>query len=127
MTATAVIYVSDLGQMLTFYTRCFGLQVLEEQADFALLSGEQWELILVLVPQEVGEQIRLRKPSARREHNPVKLGFAVDNITALRPLVDGLGGSVDGPSTEWDFRGGRRCDATDPEGNVFQLRSRSEG
>lgn len=118
---TAVVYVRNLGRMRSFYAGCFGLEVVEVQEDFVVLSNEHGELALVLVPEEVADQIQLTEPPARRESNPVKLGFVIDDITALRPLVERLGGAVDEPSTEWDFRGTRRCDATDPEGNVIQV------
>jgi predicted enzyme related to lactoylglutathione lyase len=118
---TAVVYVSNLDRMRTFYAGCFGLKVVEAKEDSVVLADEHWELALVRVPEEVAKQIQLTDPPARRESNPVKLGFVIDDITSLRSLVERLGGAVDEPSTEWDFRGTRRCDATDPEGNVIQL------
>jgi predicted enzyme related to lactoylglutathione lyase len=107
--------------MRTFYAGCFGLKLVEDQADFVILSDENWELALVLVPEDVANQLQSTEPAVRRGSNPVKLGFVIDNITALRPLVERLGGAVDEHSTEWDFYGSRRCNATDPEGNVIQL------
>ncbi len=107
--------------MQGFYAGCFDFELLEHHGDFAVLGSEHWELSLVEARDEGAPQMRVTSPPLRREGVPVKLGFVVDSIEAKRPMLQRLGGSVDDPSTEWEFRGTRRCDAVDPEGNVIQL------
>jgi predicted enzyme related to lactoylglutathione lyase len=70
---------------------------------------------------EVSRQRKIGVPSLRRTEVPVKLSFLIPNIEVVRSVLEGLGGSIDEPSTAWEFRGFRRRDAVDPEGNVIQL------
>ncbi|HEY7261510.1 MAG TPA: VOC family protein [Trebonia sp.] len=121
MRTAAALYVKDLDRMQAFYTGCLGLELAERNRDYAVLPSEHWELALVAVPAKVAARIRLTDPPTRREEVPVKLGFVVDSIEATRPVLQGLGGLVNDPAKEWEFRGMRRCDAVDPEGNVIQL------
>ena len=119
--AEAVVYVKDLGRMRSFYERCTGLEVGDAGEHYAVLESDTWRLSLVVVADPVAATIQLSVPVRRREETAVKLAFAVPRIEALRSTVAALGGQVDPASTQWDFLGFRRCDATDPEGNVIQL------
>ncbi len=116
-----MIYVSDLASMTAFYCGCLGFVGVESAGDFAVLETPALTLSLVLVPAGVAGRIGTPGPQRRRSGTPVKLGFAVASIAALRPVAAALGGEVDPVATEWDFRGQRRCDCADPEGNVIQL------
>jgi catechol 2,3-dioxygenase-like lactoylglutathione lyase family enzyme len=119
--ATAILYVRDLERMRAFYVGCFDLRPVEEEEDYLVLSSENWELTLVTVPGAVASQETTTDPPTRRERVPVKLGFLVPSIEALHPVLERLGGVIDDLSTAWEFRGTRRCDAADPEGNVIHL------
>jgi catechol 2,3-dioxygenase-like lactoylglutathione lyase family enzyme len=119
--SSAVLYVKELDRMQAFYAGCFGLELVERDSDFAVLTSGERELALVVVPDEIAAQIQLTDPPTRREQVPVKLAFPVDSIEAGRKVLRHLGGAVDDPATEWEFRGMLRCDAIDPEGNVIQL------
>jgi predicted enzyme related to lactoylglutathione lyase len=110
--------------MRTFYERCLGLRVRDAAGDYAVLESDMWRVSLVVVPPSVAATIQLSMPPRRREQTPIKLAFRVPKIDDLRSPAAALGGQVDPPSTEWDFLGFRRCDATDPEGNVIQLLER---
>ena len=121
--ATAVLYVSDLGLMASFYERCLGGVRVESDGDgYRILGTGGWELSLVPVPQAIAATFELADPPRRRECSPVKLSFEVANIEALRQVLGAAGGQVDpGPgravSRDW-----RHVDCVDPEGNVVQLR-----
>jgi catechol 2,3-dioxygenase-like lactoylglutathione lyase family enzyme len=124
MGVTTVLYVWDLNRMSAFYVGCFGFLPVEQEDDYVVLRLEDWELTLVAVPDTVASQSPLADPPARRERVPVKLGFTVRSIEAVRPVVERLRGATDASSI-WEFRSTRRCDATDPEGNVIQLLERT--
>ena len=116
--------MNDLERMRTFYERCLGLDRGDTTEDYAVLESDMWRLSLVVVPPSVAATFQLSVPPRRREQTPVKLAFRVPRIDDLRSPAAALGGHVDPPSAEWDFLGFRRCDATDPEGNVIQLLER---
>jgi predicted enzyme related to lactoylglutathione lyase len=122
--AEAVVYVKGLERMRSFYERCLGLEVGDAAEDYVVLESEMWRLSLVAIPSSIAATIQLSVPPRRREQTPIKLAFHVPRIDDLRSPAAALGGLVDPPGTEWDFLGCRRCDATDPEGNVIQLLER---
>jgi catechol-2,3-dioxygenase len=120
MGGVAVLYVHGLTRMGAFYA-ALNLSVEEKADSFVVLRSEDWELTLVKMPADIARQNPLQDPPVRRERVPVKLAFVVDRIQRLRPVLEALGGAADDPANEWVFGGMRRCDATDPEGNVIQL------
>lgn len=107
--------------MRSFYSGSLGLGPVEVTPEYALLASGDIEVALVVVPDDIARRLAITVPPARRAEGPIKLAFAVPSIEGARPLVHSLGGSVDPPSTTWEFRGSRRGDAVDPEGNVIQL------
>jgi predicted enzyme related to lactoylglutathione lyase len=121
MKSAAVLYVSDLRRMRSFYRTCFQMDVVDEAHDYSVLDGEPLTLSLVTVPERVARTAAVSVPPSRRDQVPVKLAFVVDNIENLRPLFTELGGDIDPARSEWEFRGDVHCDAMDPEGNVIQL------
>ena len=129
MTAGAVLYVSDLDRMRTFYAMCFGLSGIAggpTSADFCVLvAGDVgWELTLVCVPAAVAATIVLVDPPERRENSAVKLVFAVTDLEVADAAVGAAGGRLDPISSAWEFRGHLHLDGIDPEGNVISLRQR---
>ena len=72
-------------------------------------------------PDAIATTIHIAVPPRRRAEAAIKLAFEVPSIDDLRARVAALGGHVDSTTTEWEFRGFRRCDGLDPEGNVIQL------
>jgi predicted enzyme related to lactoylglutathione lyase len=122
VTSAATIYAKHLEPMATFYERCFGLEYLAEApGEYRVLRSDAWTLSIVQVPQEIASTIMLSNPPARREEAPIKLSFEVLSIAVARATIIEHGGQVD--EAEWDFRGFRHQDFTDPEGNVGQLRA----
>lgn len=115
--AAAVIYVGDLERMAAFYGECFGLTVADGAAGYRGLESAAW--LLTLVPS--AEAVPTATPPVRRQTTPVKLAFEVASIEAVRPIVEGHGGSVEPVDAAWEFRGAKHCDCVDPEGNVVQL------
>jgi len=115
------VYVKDVARMCAFYERCAGMTVAETAERYAVLESDAWTLSLVAVPDAIAASIELAVPPRRREAAAVKLAFAVASIDAARTIAASLGGEVDRAETTWEYRGRRRVNASDPEGNVFGL------
>ena len=121
--AAAILYVTGLTIMRTFYERCFGMSAVESGQDgFCVLASRDWELSLVCVPAASAATFVITDPPERREAVSVKLAFEVASIDGLQAVVTGVGGQFDPRDTAWEFRGCRLLDCLDPEGNVVQLR-----
>lgn len=121
MRCAATIFVKHLEPMASFYEACFGLEeVADAPGDYRVLESERWTLTVVQVPADIAATIALAEPPVRRHATPIKLSFDVPSIAAARAKLTDLGGQAD--DVEWEFRGFRHCDFTDPEGNVNQLR-----
>jgi predicted enzyme related to lactoylglutathione lyase len=121
VSAAAVVYVKHLDRMRSFYQHCFALEAVYTSEAYCVLESGSWRLALVVIPDETADRIELTVPPRRREEVPVKLAFEVASFEDLRTTAPSLGGQVDPSTAEWDFRGQRRCDGVDPEGNIIQL------
>ena len=116
------MYAKDLDRMVAFYT-ALGLKVDDAQSgDYAVLTGPECELSIVQIPQRVASQIQIASPPQAREKTPIKLAFVVSSIDEALQATQVLGGRIKDGSKRWHFRGHAIQDATDPEGNVYQLR-----
>lgn len=115
--AAAVIYVGDLARMRAFYQGCFGLHVADWADGYVGLRSEAWDITLVAS----NEALPSKTPAPRRAQTPIKLAFELESIAAFRPVAGKLGGKVEAPASEWQFRNATHCDCVDPEGNVIQL------
>lgn len=119
----AVVYCLDEHRVAAFYAALGGLTEVEaSDGDFVTLENAHQQLSFVRVPAHVAAAYPLADPVERRSDSPVKVVLAVTSLAEARATAPGLGGSVDSPDREWEFRGGRHVDAVDPEGNVVSLR-----
>ena len=103
-----MIFARDLKVMTRFYEEQLGLTVLERGEGFVDLDAGPCRISLH----------RASKPKPGR----TKICFYVENVSAVRAalVLRGVAMGKDlgrGP-------GFKRCDAKDPEGNVFQLSNR---
>lgn len=116
-----VLYCAQIQRTAQFYQQVFGLVAEEMDSDFALLTAANFELVLLVTPQSRAASPETTDPSPR-ESTPIKPTFFVDETLAnLTSLIRKNGGIVF-DSKSWEFGGRTVCDATDCEGNVFQLR-----
>lgn len=120
--AGAVLYARDMGRLAAFYSAVAGLNEVQREHDFAVLENGGNQITIVAIPERIASKVDIASPPRRREETPIKLFFAVPRLDAARKTIAGLGGALDPPEREWQFRGWRVCDGHDPEGNVFQLR-----
>jgi predicted enzyme related to lactoylglutathione lyase len=121
------VYAKDPTVVGRFYAAVAGVDVVEEEEEFVALASDALELIVVRIPEKIAQEIVIASPPVRREETPVKPLLPVASIAAARELATSLGGVVDGTEREWTWHGATVVDGHDPEGNVFQLRERSNG
>jgi catechol 2,3-dioxygenase-like lactoylglutathione lyase family enzyme len=117
-----VIYAKDLRRMTAFYQRTLGLQVVEDDATYAVLQNAQLQLVVQAIPAHIAEQIHIDTPPQAREDTPLKASHLVPSLAAVREAAAATGGVIKPASAEWRFRGQVIVDGLDPEGNVVQFR-----
>jgi predicted enzyme related to lactoylglutathione lyase len=118
----AVLYAKDLQRLVKFYSAVADLELRTMREGYAVLGRKAPELVIVRAPKRIADTMQIESPPARREDTPIKLVFAVVDLSAARQRAAERGGVVDPTGREWEFDGAKVCDGHDPEGNVFQLR-----
>jgi len=121
--AGAVVYAKDVDRLARFYAELAGLELVHRAADHAVLESEDFELVVVAIPEPTASRIVIATPPERRGNTAVKLVFHVDDLAAARARAQAAGGGLDPIGKEWSFQGDRACDGIDPEGNVIQVRA----
>lgn len=115
----AILFVHDTPRMQDFYTRAFGLRIVDGDAasGFVRLADPAGGATLALhASAAVGP------PTGPRRDVAVKLCFHVDDIAAGHAALAAAGAA---PGKIRRFDGIAFCDATDPEGNIIQITTRS--
>jgi len=120
-----ILYAKSVARISPFYAECCGLELMHSEDDHVVLASPAFQLVIVAIPQSIAASISIATPPARRESTPIKLFFLVQSIDAIRKVATRLGGALNPPESEWNFRGGKICDGHDPEGNVVQFRERT--
>ncbi|MFR9717818.1 glyoxalase/bleomycin resistance/dioxygenase family protein [Aeromonas diversa] len=118
--AGALIYVSDLGKQLHFYRTLLGMDVLHQDAEYAVLDHADAQLVLHVIPPAYADNVALTTPPTLREQCAIKLFFSVPSLARAEIMADDLGGGV--LAQQWRGPGFVVRNAFDPEGNVLQLR-----
>ena len=122
----AVIYARDYKSLAKFYEHVAGLTLREVDGEYVLLDAPSFQLVVLQIPEGIAVNITIDKPPRKRENTPIKLFLNVSSIENARHTAKLLGGDLNGAEKEWEFHGIKRCDGTDPEGNVFQLQEVSQ-
>ncbi len=117
------VYALDPDRVARFYSALLGIAVAESSEGFVVLACDDLELTVVRIREPLASDIVLADPVERREDTAVKPSFVVADLEASRRTAAELGGVIDGPEREWEFRGFRIVDGHDPEGNVVQVRA----
>ena len=118
------VYAKDLERIAQFYAALLGLRRLHGDADRVVLAGTSMQLIVHAMPPAIAASVRIASPPTRRYDTALKFFFTVSSIAEARERAPALGGEV---LTElWEGPGFRVCNAIDPEGNVFQVRERTQ-
>ncbi|MFZ6798777.1 hypothetical protein [Undibacterium sp. Di24W] len=117
-----VLFVTDVARMTNFYRTIAAMQILHEEASYAILNIAGFELVIHALYGEPSPRIPSAGTVLVREDSYTKLCLPVVNIAASRQTASELGGLIKPTEHEWVARGVRACDGHDPEGNVLQVR-----
>ena len=109
----AMLFVKDFPAMARFYGDVLGLNPIAETRTDTWIEFETG-FALHAIPPHIAEGIEILSPPQPRENHPIKLAFAVDDLTSECERLESLGVKI--LQTPWGT-----CDAVDPEGNILQL------
>jgi len=106
--------------MKRFYGDLLGIEATKQDSTNAWVTFDTGDVRIALhaIPAGIAENIEIAFPPVPREHEPVKLIFAVKDVEGERERLESLG--VQTLRRPWQ-QSGEACDAVDPEGNIFQL------
>lgn len=117
---TIILYVKNVELLKNFYVENFRLEVMEEDPVWALLNAGALQIGLHTIGDPYLENIK----NGHQFDNNTKLVFEIDTDieSARKEFVSRNIQMRDIKTFEnYDFL---LCDGTDPEGNVFQLKSK---
>jgi len=121
----AVLYAKEPNKVAAFYEQVASMRICHADSEYIELAFNSFQLIVLQIPKRILDTIVVESPPLRREHTPIKLVLFTQSIARARAVAAQFGGALNGPEREWQFQGHTVCDGHDPEGNVFQLRQRS--
>lgn len=120
MKAGLVIYAASIHRLAGFYTHVFGLETLESDDTYALLTAGDFELVLL----ETAVSRTVPDAPEARTNTAIKPTFFIDGpLELIGEKIRAKGGVLYSPKN-WAFGGHQVCDGHDCEGNIFQLRIR---
>jgi predicted enzyme related to lactoylglutathione lyase len=119
-----ILFTVDISRMATFYGQELGLKLIEGTPVDGRIRLDAGGCVLALhaIPEPIAAGIQIESPPRPRSDTPLKLTFHVDDIDAAKRALAGAGAIM------YDVLrsdGVAMCDGLDPEGNVFQITTRS--
>jgi predicted enzyme related to lactoylglutathione lyase len=118
--STIILYVKDVPLLKNFYVENFSLKVIEEDPIWALLDAGAAQIGL----HKIGDQYLEKIESGYIFDNNTKIVFEIDSdIELARNEMISKNIQMREIKT-FDNYPFWLCDGTDPEGNVFQLKSK---
>ena len=122
MRTGAVLFVTRMDQVATFYSKVLDLDETGRGDDHIRLESAGFELLVHRIPGRSSAATEVAAPPVRRAQAAFKPVFVVASLASVRNLTDSHGGVMEPLEQEWAFDGVAVCDAMDPEGNVIQFR-----
>jgi predicted enzyme related to lactoylglutathione lyase len=116
----AILFVKDFQRMRDFYAGMLQTRPLNEEGtgSYALFDLNGGRFVLHAIPDEYACDIKIASPPEARERNPVKVVFAVEDVSSERSRLAAIGVTM--LQRPWQ-NPTESCDGVDPEGNVFQI------
>jgi predicted enzyme related to lactoylglutathione lyase len=110
----AMLFVKDLGRMMTFYSDVLGLQPNEETRLDDWVEFRDAAFALHAIPAPIAAGIQIDSPPRAREQSAAKLTFQVQDVDATLTRIEAMGLPL--LRRPWGS-----TEAVDPEGNVIAL------
>jgi predicted enzyme related to lactoylglutathione lyase len=114
------IYATDPSRLTSFYESVLGMTTAHRTEQMAVLRSPDLQLIVHAMPPDVASQISISSPPQLRNAAAIKFFCTVESIQAAEELAQNLGGNVF--PEQWHGPGFVVRNASDPEGNIFQVR-----
>ena len=120
----SMLYVKDFARMREFYGKMLRAQPINAgwTDTWALFDVGGTGFALHAIPAEYAKKLDPSCPSPKREQSPVKLIFAVEDLSAERARLESMGITM--LQRSWQ-EPAESCDCIDPEGNIFQIAART--
>jgi predicted enzyme related to lactoylglutathione lyase len=118
--AGVFVFAKDPERVSQFYASLAGMSKLHETDEITVLESPDIQLLVHKIPDQTAKDIAISSPPERRENTALKFFFTVPSLDNARATASSLGGEVF--SENWHGPGFVVCNATDPEGNIFQIR-----
>lgn len=115
------VYAVDLDRLVAFYRGVLDLAEVERGPGFVTLADTSCELSVVAIPAEIAAGLTVGSPPRPQEDAALKPVFVVASLAEVAVRAAELGGGTRDQDSAWTFRGLRRLDGFDPEGNVVQF------
>ncbi len=117
-----LIYAKDLALLASFYRVLLSMSTVHATDELVVLRSLDAEMIVHQMPSHISAEVVIASPPVLRENAAIKPYFTVASLAEAQVIAAGLGGALFGP--QWEGPGFRVTNASDPEGNIVQLRER---
>jgi predicted enzyme related to lactoylglutathione lyase len=118
--AGVFMYAKDPDRLASFYQSVLGMTADHRTEQMTVLGSPDLQLIVHAMPQHVASQVTIANPPQLRENAAIKFFYTVASLAAAQESAQSLGGLVF--PEQWQGRGFVVRNASDPEGNIFQVR-----
>lgn len=117
------IYAKDPDRLAAFYETVLGMTAAHRTDEMSVLRSPDLQLIVHAMPPHVAAQVVITTPPQLRDSAAIKFFATVESLAAAQDRAHALGGQVF--TEQWRGPGFVVRNASDPEGNIFQLREAS--
>lgn len=118
--AGVFIYAKDLDRLSSFYQSVLGLTKVHRTDQMIILRSPELELIVHAMPPQIAARVSISSPPQLRDTVAIKFFSTVESLASAQDSAQRLGGQVF--PEQWQGPGFVVRNASDPEGNIFQLR-----
>ena len=115
-----VIYAQDLKKLALFYAEALEFNQQDFDDQYIRLTNGDAEIVIL----QVAEDYKTTQTSPRYSSAIKPVLFVHQPLSDIRKSVKSYGGFLKAEDCEWQFNHMNVCDGHDPEGNIFQIRSR---
>ncbi len=123
--AGVFIYAKHPDRLAAFYEAVLGMIATHRTDEMIVLRSPDLQLIVHAMPPHVAEQVAISSPPQLRDSAAIKFFVTVHSLAAAEDRAHALGGQLF--AEQWRGPGFVVRNASDSEGNIFQLRETSAG
>ncbi|MGD9583158.1 MAG: VOC family protein [Lysobacterales bacterium] len=118
--AGVFIYAKDPDRLSSFYQSVLGMAAAHRTDQMIILQSPDLQLIIHTMPPQVAANVSISTPPQLRDTAAIKFFSTIESFASAQDSAHDLGGQVF--PQQWRGPGFVVRNASDPEGNIFQLR-----